>query len=113
MLSYSSQQLKFRVDVVVLILAEGLAKITTEATAAAMQVSEANPMVGIDGRTSLLQNLSEALKASPQYFGANARPGNLVGTHTPSHLLYQLSDPSINIIPPTQTSSRKNPRLTA
>ncbi|CAL1709458.1 unnamed protein product [Somion occarium] len=58
--------------------AEGLSRITTEATASAMQVSETNPMVGIEGRTSLLQNLSKALKANPTYFGTDARPGNLV-----------------------------------
>lgn len=66
--------------------AEGLSRITTEATASAMQVSETNPMVGIEGRTSLLQNLSKALKANPTYFGTDARPGNLVGkaSHTSS-----------------------------
>jgi len=44
-----------------------------------MQVDESNPMVGIDGRSSLLFNLSKALKASPEFFGANARPGNVIG----------------------------------
>ena len=43
-----------------------------------MQVSQANPMVGLEGRTSLLQNLSIALKASPEFFGPDARPGGLV-----------------------------------
>ncbi|PCH44372.1 DUF1688-domain-containing protein [Wolfiporia cocos MD-104 SS10] len=58
--------------------AEGLSKITAERTAVAMQVTESNPMVGIEGRTSLLINLSKALRASPKYFGVAARPGNLV-----------------------------------
>ncbi|OCH90827.1 DUF1688-domain-containing protein [Obba rivulosa] len=58
--------------------AEGLARITPERTAAAMQVSESNPMVGIEGRTSLLQNLSSALKANPTFFGPDARPGNML-----------------------------------
>lgn len=44
-----------------------------------MQVDESNPMVGLDGRASLLFNLSEALKASPQFFGEEGRPGNMVG----------------------------------
>lgn len=43
-----------------------------------MQVSSSNPMVGLEGRTSLLQNLSNALKASPTFFGPDARPGGLV-----------------------------------
>ncbi|KZT09919.1 DUF1688-domain-containing protein [Laetiporus sulphureus 93-53] len=59
--------------------AVGLARITPERTAVAMQVSGSNPMVGIEGRTSLLVNLSNALKANPTYFGPDARPGNLVG----------------------------------
>ncbi|KAI0923090.1 hypothetical protein AcV5_009913 [Taiwanofungus camphoratus] len=58
--------------------AEGLARITSDKTASAMQVSDSNPMVGIEGRTSLLINLSNALKANPTYFGSDARPGNLV-----------------------------------
>ena len=45
-----------------------------------MQVSESNPMVGIEGRTSLLFNLGKALKANTQSFGTDGRPGNIVGT---------------------------------
>ncbi|KAI0080486.1 DUF1688-domain-containing protein [Panus rudis PR-1116 ss-1] len=58
--------------------AEGLARVTAERTASAMQVSDANPMVGIEGRASLLQNLSKALKANASFFGSDARPGNLI-----------------------------------
>ncbi|RDB28169.1 Uracil catabolism protein 4 [Hypsizygus marmoreus] len=68
----SDPEQPYRVD------AEGLARVTVEKTAAAMQVDESNPMVGIDGRTSLLINLSEALKASPQFFGEEGRLGNIV-----------------------------------
>jgi len=46
-----------------------------------MQVSDANPMVGLSGRTSLLINLKTALESNPHYFGSNARPGNLIGIH--------------------------------
>ena len=45
-----------------------------------MQVSESNPMVGIEGRTSLLFHLSKALKANTQFFGIDGRPGNIIGT---------------------------------
>lgn len=44
-----------------------------------MQVSDTNPMVGIEGRTALLFNLSNALKASPLFFGVDGRPGNIIG----------------------------------
>ncbi|KAF8148439.1 hypothetical protein B0H34DRAFT_668631 [Crassisporium funariophilum] len=68
----SDPQQPHRVD------ALGLERITPEKTAAAMQVSESNPMVGIEGRTSLLFNLSKALKSSPHFFGSDGRPGNIV-----------------------------------
>ncbi|CAA7270085.1 unnamed protein product [Cyclocybe aegerita] len=58
--------------------AAGLETITAEKTARAMQVSESNPMVGIEGRSSLLFNLSKALRASPEFFGKVGRPGNLI-----------------------------------
>lgn len=43
-----------------------------------MQVSDANPMSGISGRSSLLTSLSTALHASSTYFGQEGRPGNLL-----------------------------------
>ncbi|KAG6887673.1 hypothetical protein C0995_013625 [Termitomyces sp. Mi166 len=62
----------FRVD------AAGLAKVTAERVAEAMQVNKTNPMVGLEGRTSLLTGLSSALKSSPQFFGDEGRPGNMI-----------------------------------
>ncbi|THH15536.1 hypothetical protein EW146_g4951 [Bondarzewia mesenterica] len=58
--------------------AAGLEKITVEKTAQAMQVSASNPMVGLEGRASLLQNLSRALKQNPTFFGDEGRPGNML-----------------------------------
>ncbi|KAF8232050.1 DUF1688-domain-containing protein [Tricholoma matsutake] len=58
--------------------AAGLAEITVEKMAAALQVTDLNPMVGLEGRTSLLTNLSKALKNNPQLFGDDGRPGNMV-----------------------------------
>jgi len=58
--------------------AVGLSRITSDRTASAMQVDNSNPMVGIEGRTSLLIRLGDALKASGAFFGADARPGNMI-----------------------------------
>ncbi|EIM87514.1 DUF1688-domain-containing protein [Stereum hirsutum FP-91666 SS1] len=58
--------------------AAGLEKVTVERTTQAMQASDSNPMAGLEGRTSLLQNLSEALRKSPEFFGEEGRPGNLL-----------------------------------
>lgn len=62
----------FRVDAV------GLARVTAEKTALAMQVGSTNRMVGLEGRATLLANLSRALNGSPQFFGGDGRPGNLL-----------------------------------
>lgn len=61
------------------VVAKGLAGVTAERTAAAFQVTESNPMVGLEGRTSLLVNLSKALSSNPEFFGPDSRPGNIVG----------------------------------
>jgi len=58
--------------------AAGLKRITPQSTGNAMQVSEANPMSGLEGRSSLLANLGNALSASPEMFGTDGRPGNLL-----------------------------------
>lgn len=50
-----------------------------------MQVTDTNPMVGLDGRTALLVRLSAALASNPQFFGEDARPGNMLG-ESPSHV---------------------------
>lgn len=42
-----------------------------------LQVSETNPLEGLDGRTGLMTNLGKALTNST-YFGADGRPGNIV-----------------------------------
>lgn len=57
----------------------GLSRLTAEKIATAMQVNDTNPMVGLEGRASLLTNLGKALKDSPQFFGTAARPGGLIG----------------------------------
>ncbi len=41
------------------------------------QVSEANPLVGLDGRAALLRRLGDALRAAPDLFGTPPRVGNL------------------------------------
>ncbi|KAH8102282.1 DUF1688-domain-containing protein [Cristinia sonorae] len=58
--------------------AHGLLAVTSERTSKAMQVSSENPMVGLEGRTSLLSSLGQALLANPTFFGSSARPGNLL-----------------------------------
>ncbi|ELU42313.1 urg3 [Rhizoctonia solani AG-1 IA] len=64
--------------------AAGLKRITPEKTGEAMQVSASNPMSGLEGRSNLLANLGGALSASPEIFGSDGRPGNLLGKRSQS-----------------------------
>ena len=60
--------------------AEGLQHLTPDSLAQGFQVSPENPIVGLEGRSQLLQKLGQALQNHPTWFGANnPRPGNLVG----------------------------------
>lgn len=57
--------------------AAGLRAVTTEALAKAFQVSANNPLVGLEGRVTLLQRLGDALARQPDVFPGVARPGAL------------------------------------
>jgi Protein of unknown function (DUF1688) len=63
--------------------AEGLKRLTVEAMGKALQVSEHNPINGLEGRANLLIRLSGAL-GNREFFGADARPGNMLGTSVSS-----------------------------
>jgi len=57
----------------------GLTRLTPLRLQRAFQVTDANAMVGLQGRLLILQNLGKALAANPDYFGHEiARPGNVV-----------------------------------
>jgi hypothetical protein len=61
----------YRVD------ANALLKLRASDLAEIFQMSERNPLVGLDGRTALLHRLGEALRAQPQTFTDDGRPGFL------------------------------------
>ncbi|HEY8356877.1 MAG TPA: DUF1688 family protein, partial [Ramlibacter sp.] len=58
---------------------EGLRALVTDHLASAFQVSERNPMVGLDGRAVLLRRLGEAMAEQPEVFGEEtaARPSGI------------------------------------
>lgn len=58
--------------------AEGLKQITPEKIAAFFQVTPENPLVGLEGRSHLLQKLGQTIEQFPDLFGDSPRPGNLV-----------------------------------
>jgi len=57
--------------------ATALARITPARIATAFQVAAHNPLVGLEGRATLLQRLGEVAAATPAVFGAPARLGHL------------------------------------
>ncbi|MDB4973846.1 MAG: putative pyrimidine-degrading protein [Myxococcaceae bacterium] len=58
--------------------AGGLSAVTAEQLARAFQVSEDNPLVGVEGRVHLMRALGAALAERPDVFGRDARIGGLV-----------------------------------
>ncbi|KAJ8656570.1 hypothetical protein O0I10_007647 [Lichtheimia ornata] len=75
--SFSSTSVLDQVD------AEGLANVSPKTMAQGFQVTESNPMVGLEGRSTLLNRLGNTLKSQPKYFPASgscptSRPGNLI-----------------------------------
>ncbi|WYZ40893.1 hypothetical protein EsH8_IV_001234 [Colletotrichum jinshuiense] len=59
---------------------EKMEKLETSALAEGFQVSDSNPMLGVDSRAGLLRSLGRSLLAHPDVFGPEGRPGNLVDT---------------------------------
>ncbi|MFO1344504.1 MAG: URC4/urg3 family protein [Burkholderiales bacterium] len=57
--------------------AAGLRAVTTDALARAFQVRANNPLVGLEGRVTLLRRLGDALASQPAVFPGVARPGAL------------------------------------
>ena len=61
--------------------AHGLRTLTVERLAAAFQVTDDNPLVGLDGRVALMRRLGDVMAAQPEVFGVSARPGALFDEH--------------------------------
>ncbi len=57
--------------------AAGLERVDSAQLSRLFQVSEGNPLVGLEGRVMLLQRLGAALRKRPDVFGDPGRPGRL------------------------------------
>jgi hypothetical protein len=59
--------------------AEGLAGLSDQAVRDGFQVSDSNPLIGVEGRADLLRRLGALLASEPKIFGRNdaPRPGGL------------------------------------
>jgi len=70
-----------------LVLGHGLEQLTTSALAEGFQVSDGNPILGLESRANLLRGLGKSLLAQSEVFGPQGRPGNVVGPYTCSVLV--------------------------
>jgi hypothetical protein len=93
----SNKQQRHQVD------AAGLKELTIEKMAAGLQVTEQNPMAGLEGRASLLIRLADAL-SNDTLFGADGRPGNMLGKFPSDNLIYQLTCVRLPPLPPHNPS---------
>ena len=57
----------------------GLQGLNVQSLAKGLQVSDQNPIAGLEGRAGLMSRLATALR-NPTFFGADARPGRMLGT---------------------------------
>ena len=57
--------------------AQALQQLSSMKLAQAFQVTDSNPLVGLDGRVNLLRRLGKTLGEQPEVFGNPARVGNL------------------------------------
>ncbi|KAJ9617124.1 hypothetical protein H2200_000845 [Cladophialophora chaetospira] len=77
--------------------AAGLKRVTVETLAKGMQVSESNPMSGLEGRTGLLIRLASALQ-NEEIFGDDGRPGNMID-YLISHPTTQAASVPVVLLP--------------
>lgn len=56
----------------------GLKRLSLQQLAKGLQVTEHNPISGLEGRAGLISRLGDALK-NPALFGAEGRPGHMLG----------------------------------
>lgn len=69
----------------------GLKKLEVKTMARGLQVSEENPIDGLEGRTNLLIRLGDAL-LNQEIFGTTARPGNMLGAFVRVLGIWQTAD---------------------
>jgi hypothetical protein len=74
--------------------AQGLKQMTPERLVQGFQVTADNPLVGLEGRSKLLQELGQVLECRPDLFGVDRpRPGNLI-----DYLLRQTDDKQLSVV---------------
>lgn len=86
---FSSATSPYQVD------AHALLKMDTTQLAIVFQAGEHNPLVGLEGRVTLLHRLGHALLAQKEIFGSDGRPGGLFDFLTQKGQIRQLAAPDL------------------
>lgn len=81
--------------------ATGLRGLTLEQLSKGLQITDSNTITGLDGRLGLLTRLAEAL-SNQELFGADARPGNMLGQGSSRTSVSRLTLVQITFFPTLQ-----------
>jgi hypothetical protein len=80
--------------------AKALLRIEPRTLAEIFQASDANPIVGLEGRAALLRRLGEALRARPDLFTADGLPGHLFDALTHHRHVHHLPHTNLHHVVP-------------
>ncbi|KAI9744320.1 MAG: hypothetical protein M1818_002472 [Claussenomyces sp. TS43310] len=80
-------------DCIPVVDGKGLEQLTTEDLTTGFQVTDQNPMLGVEPRAALLRSLGTSLLAHPDIFGSDGRPGRLV-----DHMIKTSKDSKIDVL---------------
>ena len=64
----------------------GLSDLNLDIICNGLQVSQQNPIEGLEGRASVLLRLSDAMSSNESFFGKEGRPGLMLGSSVPRPL---------------------------
>lgn len=81
----------------------GLRKLDLKSMARGLQVTDQNPLDGLEGRTSLLMRLADALQ-NEEIFGLESRAGNMLGRHRPATALNTANMDRLSAVASVNTS---------
>lgn len=76
--AFTAGMFSSRADAPLQVDAQGLRGVITERLAQAFQATPANPLLGLEGRATLLRRLGETLAEHPSEYGSEGRPGRLL-----------------------------------
>ncbi|HET9646119.1 MAG TPA: URC4/urg3 family protein [Burkholderiaceae bacterium] len=81
--------------------AKALRRLQASDLGAIFQVSDSNPIVGLEGRAALLRRLGDALQSQPEQFTSDGLPGHLFDVLTHHRHAHHLPHANLHHLPPS------------